>query len=185
MIKLIHTGGKHNKFWSAEVDSDYNVTCKWGRMGTTGQSKTFKHYSEWAAQSFIDKKAAAKKKKGYREVEDKTYDLHAFRSKLVGAGGKIDKICWVKPDPNSNWLTEIHDMSEIANPEYNPTIYIDYILTGNRGWYQLLITTDSVCYIGNKTFECQLEDFKEITDQSPKILRDLKDKADGLVQSLL
>jgi predicted DNA-binding WGR domain protein len=195
MIKLIQTSDKHNKFWSAEIDGDNTVHCKWGRLGTEGQAKSFPHYSEYQAQAFVDKKTYEKRKKGYREVEDKIYNLYTFRGQLVGAGVKINNIFWVKPGPlslngttsttNGKWYSKIDDLNEIANPSYDPTIFVDCQFTGQRGKYYLIITNDSVCYTEVCYYPIVLHDLRKVDNQSPKILQNLAEKADGMIQSLL
>ena len=193
MNRLINTDGKHNKFWSAEVDSDHTVTCKWGRLGTNGQQKQHSHESEWAAQNFVDNKMRAKKRKGYQEVDDASYDLHVFRGQLVGAGAKISEIFWVKRDKvkSSHQLYTSVEAEEMYSPDYEPTIYAKCEFTGKRGSYHLIITLDSVCYATDfgryysSPAIVELKELQEITTSSPKILQNLKSQADGMVKSLL
>ena len=65
----------NNKFWKGTVYSDGTVLCQWGRVGDTGQSKTFNEGSVAAAERFLDKKANEKKRDGrngeiaYREID--------------------------------------------------------------------------------------------------------------------
>jgi predicted DNA-binding WGR domain protein len=199
--KLIHTTGKHNKFWRADITprgaSVHVVTCKWGRLGTTGQNKEFEFHSQYQAERFVHQKFREKQRKGYEEVDDKTYDLHVFRGALVGAGAKIDQLCWVKKkycavSSQTNY-EEMTDIAAMADPSYEPTIYAKIRFTGKRGEYSLIITLDSILhssqcdytYLSGSTRRFSLIEPQEITDESPKILRNLKEKADGMVQSLL
>ena len=61
----------NNKFWIGELYDDNTVVCRWGRVGDTGQTKTF----SGAGKSFLDKKVNEKKRSGrngeiaYREIE--------------------------------------------------------------------------------------------------------------------
>jgi poly [ADP-ribose] polymerase len=61
----------NNKFWKGTLFDSGDVLCEWGRVGDTGQSKTF----PGAGESFLDKKVREKKSNGrndeiaYREVE--------------------------------------------------------------------------------------------------------------------
>jgi len=50
----------NNKFWTGELMSDGTVICKWGRVGDSGQSKTFPN----AGKSFLDKKVREKTSEG-------------------------------------------------------------------------------------------------------------------------
>jgi hypothetical protein len=167
-------------------------------LGTNGQSKQFPFSSQYQAENYIRDKARLKRRKGYDEVEDKIYDLHVFRGTLVGAGAKIDRLCWVKlldqnPNSRGSVYEEMTDVAAMANPNYEPTIFARIKFTGNRGEYSLIITLDSVKYSPQAEWSVMRqfnladlqEDLQEITEQSPKILRNLKEKADGMVQSLL
>lgn len=61
----------NNKFWIGELYSDSTVICKWGRVGDSGQSKTFPN----AGKSFLDKKVREKTSDGrngeiaYRKID--------------------------------------------------------------------------------------------------------------------
>jgi predicted DNA-binding WGR domain protein len=61
----------NNKFWKAELRSNQDVFCEWGRIGDAGQSKLF----SGAGLSFLEKKVKEKKSSGkngeiaYREVD--------------------------------------------------------------------------------------------------------------------
>lgn len=58
---------KSSKFWEISVD-DQNVTTRWGRIGTNGQSKTKEYDSLELAREAADKTIAQKQKKGYVEI---------------------------------------------------------------------------------------------------------------------
>lgn len=59
--------GKSHKFWAAEVEGG-ELTTKWGRIGTDGQSKTKSLGSAEAADKELTKLIRAKTKKGYLRV---------------------------------------------------------------------------------------------------------------------
>lgn len=65
------TSKNNNKFWTGSLMNNDDVLCEWGRIGETGQSKTFSK----VGRSFLDKKVAEKKKDGrngeigYREIQ--------------------------------------------------------------------------------------------------------------------
>ena len=56
-----------SKFWEVEVVGD-EVTTRWGRIGTAGQSKSKTYASESAARLDADAQLAKKLKGGYLEV---------------------------------------------------------------------------------------------------------------------
>ncbi|HEX6095229.1 MAG TPA: DUF4132 domain-containing protein [Thermoanaerobaculia bacterium] len=60
--------GASNKFWEVEVSGN-DVTTRWGRIGTAGQSKTKTFASPAAAQKEHDDLVREKLAKGYREAE--------------------------------------------------------------------------------------------------------------------
>jgi poly [ADP-ribose] polymerase len=64
---LIYVEAEENssKFWRGDVYEDGTVHCEWGRVGNTNpQSKTFS-----GGSSYLNKKVAEKKKKGYVEAK--------------------------------------------------------------------------------------------------------------------
>jgi predicted DNA-binding WGR domain protein len=67
MRRLELVEGVSNKFWEIEV-SDNDVTTRWGRVGTAGQSKTKTFASPAAAQKEHDDLVREKLAKGYHEV---------------------------------------------------------------------------------------------------------------------
>ncbi len=67
MRRLEYVGGSSEKFWEASRE-DTAVTVRWGRLGTTGQTKSKEFADVAAAESFLTAQASAKLRKGYREV---------------------------------------------------------------------------------------------------------------------
>lgn len=65
MLVLTSIEDNNNKFWEAVLMDDDTVVCNWGRVGTTGQTKTF----PGAGQKYIDSKIREKEKKGYKEMQ--------------------------------------------------------------------------------------------------------------------
>jgi DNA ligase-1 len=59
--------GKSAKFWEVEVQGK-EMTTRWGRIGTSGQSKTKTFADPSAAKAAADKLIAAKTEEGYDEV---------------------------------------------------------------------------------------------------------------------
>ncbi len=68
MIRLEMKEGTSSKFWEIELKGKA-FTARWGRIGTTGQSKTQPFPSPAAAQKEHDKLVAQKRKKGYQEAK--------------------------------------------------------------------------------------------------------------------
>ena len=65
----------NNKFWEVEVHDSGDVICRWGRVGDSGQNKTFSTGSLDSANSLADKKIREKTSDGrngeiaYRKIE--------------------------------------------------------------------------------------------------------------------
>ena len=54
----------NNKFWYITLFDDYSVETHWGRVGDDGQRKTKPFSSQYAAESFFDKKCKEKERSG-------------------------------------------------------------------------------------------------------------------------
>ena len=59
--------GASNKFWEVTVSGD-SLTARWGRIGTSGQTKEKTFASNKEAQVDADKQFKKKVSKGYVEV---------------------------------------------------------------------------------------------------------------------
>ncbi|WP_159062439.1 WGR domain-containing protein, partial [Streptomyces caniscabiei] len=59
--------GSSSKFWEAETDGA-TVTVRYGRIGTEGRTQVKECASSEEAAEYVRKTAAAKERKGYREV---------------------------------------------------------------------------------------------------------------------
>lgn len=70
ITQLIKSDGEvnSNKFWRAKHLGN-SCLCEWGRVGATGQSKTFHFSSSEETQRYIDKKKREKIKEGYTELQ--------------------------------------------------------------------------------------------------------------------
>jgi len=62
-FSLTDLSNNNNKYWNITLFDNDDVMSEWGRQGKTSQSKTW----SGVGSSFMDKKIAAKDKKGYRE----------------------------------------------------------------------------------------------------------------------
>ncbi|MCB9592599.1 MAG: DUF4132 domain-containing protein [Sandaracinaceae bacterium] len=67
MRRLELVEGKSSKFWEVEREGA-SVTTRWGRLGTTGKSKTKSFADTAAAQRAIDAQVRSKLVKGYAEI---------------------------------------------------------------------------------------------------------------------
>ena len=65
--RLEYIGGRSKKFWIVWTEGVV-MRCRWGRIGTKGQSKEWVYGSVAAARSMASRKANEKLDKGYREV---------------------------------------------------------------------------------------------------------------------
>jgi predicted DNA-binding WGR domain protein len=201
-MQLIQSKGKHNKFWSYEIcDTSYDVTVKWGRLGTNGQTKVYKFASHWSAQDFADKKVREKRRKGYVEVETEAFNLKQLQAELVGSGCKIEELTFVKKIEGSedNLYQTLKEESALANPEYIPLIYCSLQLTGKRGVRCLLIDPEKVyrCWqmgsirlrVGDSPEDShycyRIEEIEEIDDDADKEMKKIRDKAPALVSALI
>ena len=185
-MQYINDKGKHNKFWSYEIDDKNNVVIRWGRMGTKGQSKAYAFNSKWDADHFVDKKIGEKIRKGYKKVETEEFDLKKLQAELVGAGCKIEELCFVKKlhkIDNRNLYETVKEESALADPEYDPLIYASLRFTGNRGSKGVLISPEKVfaCeelgtsrWLGGDVRTYRLENVEEIEQYAPEELLWLK-----------
>lgn len=78
IYELIDPERNHNKEWSIQgpIDSAtvWRVVCRWGRIGTTKQSKEWLFGSESKAREFIRRKQEEKEREGYTLREEATID---------------------------------------------------------------------------------------------------------------
>lgn len=82
-------GNNNNKFWYITEYDDGSVHCQWGRVGTTGQQKTFPFPSQTAAANYYDKKCKAKEKPKKKKEKGKETAEIAYRKLAIvdGEGG--------------------------------------------------------------------------------------------------
>lgn len=189
---LINDKGKHNKFWTYTInDATHEVIINWGRLGTKGQSKIYKFYSNWDAQRFADQKAHAKQRKGYTQFDEEAFKLRHLQSELVGAGCKIQELSFVK-EINSGSYEAITDGSALADPDYIPIVYCSIQLTGGRGERDILIDPEKVrqcscaghAYISGANKRFTLVDVEELDPGDEELMKVAK-KAPALVAALI
>jgi len=68
-MRLEFVEGTSKKFWDGKLDGS-NVVVTWGRIGTTGQTKTHTFTNPREAREELDALINEKRKKGYREIAD-------------------------------------------------------------------------------------------------------------------
>jgi len=84
MRRFEFTGGSSNKFWEISVNGS-EVTTRWGRNGTDGQTKTKEFASDEKALSEHDKQIRGKTKKGYVEIELEADEEEAATPEVAAA----------------------------------------------------------------------------------------------------
>ncbi|MBO6933684.1 MAG: DNA ligase [Deltaproteobacteria bacterium] len=67
MRRFEYKDQKSNKFWEIEREGS-SVTTRWGKIDTSGQTKTKDLGTDAKAEAHVDKQIASKVKKGYAEV---------------------------------------------------------------------------------------------------------------------
>lgn len=63
------TRANSNKYWRAKANNDGTLETSWGRVGYSGQTKTYECGSYLKAINKLQTLAATKKQKGYRESQ--------------------------------------------------------------------------------------------------------------------
>ena len=80
-------GNNNNKFWYITEFDDQTVLCEWGRVGQTGQKKTFPFDHQTLAAKYYDKKCKAKEKpKKKKEKGKETAEIAYRKLAIVDAG---------------------------------------------------------------------------------------------------
>lgn len=124
----------NNKFWNIIHYADHTVTTQWGRVGETGQSKSFPHSDEYSADRFYQSKCKEKSKKGYNE------------SKVVINGTKLEAV------PSQN-------LAEVAKKQIatNSPIVLDLIKYLSKVNVHQIISSTTMSYDASKgTFSTPL-----------------------------
>lgn len=116
-------GNNNNKFWRFEQFDDHTVICYWGRVGDSGQNKTFPHSSEYDATKFIEKKIKEK-------TSDGRNDEIAYR--------KIDVVGDVKCSTTQSAVktvdnTSLHRLAQTQIKKNNPLVddLVKYLIKVN------------------------------------------------------
>jgi uncharacterized protein (TIGR02996 family) len=108
-VRLEFKEGTSNKFWELDLDGSA-YTLRWGRIGSSGQEKSFTFPSTLKAKSEADKLIAEKKKKGYEEI--------------AAAGGAKKKAAKKKPAVEYKRNPSLEKL--IAKNLSDPTNYLVY-----------------------------------------------------------
>jgi len=141
MIKLgkdekifVHQGATHNKFWTSICDeATFEVTIRWGRLGTKGQSKKYPFATRRDATYFMLEKNRERLRKGYtgrhlgKEISRAMLDQLGTEAAIVGSQNKCHTFKWVEL---VGFAAEISykeiDEDRLYNPECNPGILVNF-----------------------------------------------------------
>lgn len=99
-----NTRGDHNKFWEVEVNGA-SMIRRWGRIGTTGQTKTFPFHSKRAALMKASELIQAKLDKGYVEV-GLTDKVPPFNHAVETAEPKDEFLARLQAKIKAKWGTD-------------------------------------------------------------------------------
>tara|TARA_R110000868_G_scaffold115679_9_gene308795 strand:+ start:1679 stop:2299 length:621 start_codon:yes stop_codon:yes gene_type:complete len=166
---LIQQSDEHNKFWAASWDDKTNeVTVRWGRMGTKGQSQVKQFEASHSAVRFIDGKFHEKQRKGYsttfngKEITQAALDRLHTEAAIVGTQNKCHDFKWVEVNVESNGDVCFREIPEerLYSPECHPAILVNFETrkdVGGRDNFRFLFT---------------LEDTYDVLGHSNKATRD-------------
>lgn len=130
---FICTEDTSNKFWGYKVNG-MTVTCKWGRLGTAGQSKDFNFKNQYDLDEFIEDKTEEKINKGYEEKSPEQLELETTVAQTIGVGHKIEKIAFAKVTGTNkkkiNILDPKRDKKLLHDPNMQPMVYA--VISGRR-----------------------------------------------------
>ena len=128
---FICTEDTSNKFWGYKVNS-LVVTCKWGRLGTAGQTKDFPFASQSKLDKFIESKTEEKLNKGYEERSPEKLELETVVAQAIGVGNKIERIAFVQANKKKlKILDPKRDRKTLHDPTMQPMVYA--MISGRRG----------------------------------------------------
>jgi predicted DNA-binding WGR domain protein len=130
-----------NKFWSYEPQGN-NVLVKWGRVGTTGQSKLHTFGSTHERDRYINNIVSEKEDKGYKVVTEEKLNEESETAKTLGIQWKINRTEWV----------EKYDKGLQIIPKYNQQVYIEVL----NSW-----TKERLHFLMNKTDSLELANVVE------------------------
>jgi len=114
MAEVIYhnTTGSSNKFWSYEINGN-QITFKWGRVGTTGQTKVEPYQSHK-----LSKKIREKQKKGYDQINEEKLEKETTLAEGLGFRTKIQKLDFVRIHTLKNKKIKITNLDEYDSNEY-------------------------------------------------------------------
>lgn len=124
---LANVGNNNNKFWNISQNGTA-VTTHWGRVGDTGQSKTFPHSSTYSAESFFESKCREKERKGYvkqRVLIDSTPNIQVVQASSLEAVARAQIKTNNSPELDElvKFLTKtnIHNIMSATTMQYDDT----------------------------------------------------------------
>lgn len=120
---FICTDGTSNKFWGYKIKG-MTVTCKWGRLGTAGQSKDFSFKDQYDLDEFIEDKTEEKLNKGYEERSPEQLELETTVAQTIGVGNKVEEIAFALRTKNTIKLLDAkRDRKQLHDPTLQPLVY--------------------------------------------------------------
>lgn len=131
---FICTEDTSNKFWGYKVNG-LTVTCKWGRLGTAGQSKDFKFKNQMDLDEFVEDKTEEKLGKGYDERSPEQLELETAVAQTIGVGNKVERIHFVQLHESRGRksitiLDPKRDRKILHDPNIQPMVYAQ--ISGRR-----------------------------------------------------
>jgi predicted DNA-binding WGR domain protein len=103
-LEFIDPTSNSFKFYEITTTPDNQVTTRWGRIGSIGQTKTYTYASKWAAQEKNLSLANNKLRKGYFLVVEEALSVEA-----VEAVEENEKIIAENRDPTETievWMAD-------------------------------------------------------------------------------
>lgn len=136
---MADVGANNNKYWTGTLFENGDVYCEWGRVGKSGQNKTFYGVGE----TYLDKKAREKEKKGYKPlktvsnsggiVEVQTNELHSIAKQQIKTTGDAELDALIDKLVKAN----VHKITSNTNITYD----------SNSGLFQTplgIVTLDAI-----------------------------------------
>lgn len=174
---LAHTGGKHNKFWCANVDPHtHDVTVRYGRIGTKGVEKKSHYPTAYQAESFIYKKKREKERKGYMTISEHELEKMHVRAAIVGTQNHCNGMKWVElKDTGSKWLFTPVNEDKLLDPSCTPGLLVDFDTRkeiAGRTKFAFLLAPDGTYDVGlsprnNSRFDGETLKGNRVDDKNP------------------
>lgn len=173
-------GVDHNKFWIATISDDgLIVHTKWGRVGTSGQSKDYSFPSKREAERFLDSKVYDKMRGGgYTVIQEPQFKRLQATAAVIGSKNKVTDVQWVEI-MSGNKCKEIPEQ-RLGSPECLPGIRVKFSLPDNSQVHYLMFTMSGSDLEAKYSYNSlgpfvDLPDMKEVKTLASKILNSLSE----------